>query len=131
MSWSPAPREDTFRLATPLLRLALPSEVEPSVNETDPVGVPEELVTVAVKVTVWPDTIEDRLLASPVVVAMLNTSRPSSVSRDSFTPGLGPGLRLRRLLVWWNHLLASRERRNMEQLLIRALFPEREKSVRG
>ena len=48
--------EPTLRLlveyvATPEDRVAVPSKVVPSKNETDPVGVPAELLTVAEKVT--------------------------------------------------------------------------------
>lgn len=50
----PAVRVETANVATPLpLSVAEPSDVVPSRNETDPVGIPV-LVTVAVKVTVEP-----------------------------------------------------------------------------
>jgi hypothetical protein len=45
------------KVATPPDKLPLPSTVAPSLNVTDPVGVPPPPVTVAVKVTAWPNVL--------------------------------------------------------------------------
>ena len=65
------------KVATPPLSVPVPSVVEPSLNVTVPVGVPtpgDVAVTVAVKVTDWPNT--DGLTDEPsaVVVASLLTT---------------------------------------------------------
>jgi hypothetical protein len=52
--WEPVERFETERAATPLeLSVDEPSVVLPSRNFTVPVGVPDDAVTVALKVTVW------------------------------------------------------------------------------
>ncbi len=45
---------DIFSVAAPLLRFLLPSEVLPLLKVTVPVGVVPDVVTVAVKSTIWP-----------------------------------------------------------------------------
>ena len=54
IEWEPTERFETERTATPLeLSVDEPSVVLPSRNFTVPVGVPDDALTVAVKVTVW------------------------------------------------------------------------------
>ena len=53
----PAASEVVLNLALPPLSVAEPNAVEPSMNVTEPVGVPlpgAAALTVAVKVTEWP-----------------------------------------------------------------------------
>ncbi len=55
----PTESEAVVKVAWPALRLAVPRVVAPSLNVTVPVGVPLPggvEVTVAVKVTAWPNT---------------------------------------------------------------------------
>lgn len=56
IEWLPVANELLEKVATPLALTATldASVVEPSAKVTEPVGVPEPLVTVAVKVTNWP-----------------------------------------------------------------------------
>ena len=54
MLFEPTARDAMDKVAVPEVRVALPRLVEPSKKVTLPVGLPEELVTVAVKVTDWP-----------------------------------------------------------------------------
>jgi len=57
--WLATERLDVVKVATPAVRVPVPSEVVPSKNSTVPVGVPAPGalgVTVAVKVTDWPKT---------------------------------------------------------------------------
>ena len=57
--WVPALRLEFFRMAVPPASGTVPSEFEPSLNVTAPVTFPAPFklaVTVAVKVTCWPDT---------------------------------------------------------------------------
>lgn len=61
------------KVADPLLRGALPRLVVPSTNVTVPVGLPGVAVTVAVKVTCWPEVIVLGLAVTVVVVAALFT----------------------------------------------------------
>ena len=61
----------TERFADPFERLALPSVLFPSTNETDPVGVPLLEDTVAVRVADWPGEILDG--ACSVVVVSVPT----------------------------------------------------------
>ncbi len=59
IEWVATPRLEVVRLALPLLKVTLPSELEPSLKVTVPVGVPlpgAPAETVAVKVTDWPKT---------------------------------------------------------------------------
>src|ERR1700733_362979 len=49
----PAARDGSCMEAAPELMLAVPSEVVPSKNATEPVGEPEFAETVAVRVTAW------------------------------------------------------------------------------
>lgn len=57
------------REATPFAgRVTVPSDVDPVVNVTEPVGVPPEPETVAVSVTLWPGVACDVLAVSVVVV---------------------------------------------------------------
>jgi len=54
----PKPRADVAKMAVsgvPPDRVPVPRSVAPSMNDTEPVGVPPLLVTVAVKVTEAPD----------------------------------------------------------------------------
>ncbi len=54
----PTAKEDVLKIATPLpFKVPVPSVVEPFLKVMVPVGVPEEPVTVAVKVTDWPKTL--------------------------------------------------------------------------
>ena len=70
MEWvTPAARLEMESVARPLLRVPVPSEVDPSLNVTVPVAVEGE--TVAVKVTVWPRVDGLRLEVSVVVVLVL------------------------------------------------------------
>lgn len=46
---------EVVNVATPLLSEAVPNVVAPFLNVTVPVGTPPEEVTVAVKVTAWPE----------------------------------------------------------------------------
>ena len=53
----PTAKEDVLNVANPLpFKVAVPSVVEPFLKVMVPDGVPEEPVTVAVKVTDWPKT---------------------------------------------------------------------------
>jgi hypothetical protein len=52
MEWLATARAAVVNTAFPPLSVAVPSVVEPSLNVTVPVGVPDEALTVAVKVTV-------------------------------------------------------------------------------
>ncbi len=56
MEWVPADRAEVVKVATPPLRVPVPSVVAPSKKVTVPVAGPEPDpgVTVAVKVTDWP-----------------------------------------------------------------------------
>ena len=59
MLWLPTAREGVLRIAVPELSVAVPSIVAPSLNVTVPVGTREEepaALTVAVKLTCWPNT---------------------------------------------------------------------------
>ncbi len=72
------------KVATPVLSVAVPSRVLPSRNVTMPVGVPvagATGVTVAVNVTIWPDTLGLALLVNVVAVFALFTTcvRPVEV----------------------------------------------------
>ena len=53
----PAPSAAVVNVATPPLRVPVPSVPPPSRNVTVPVGVPPPLLTVAVKVTDWPEVL--------------------------------------------------------------------------
>jgi hypothetical protein len=77
MECVPAVRLAVNRVARPLLRVPLPSEVEPSKNVTVPVAVEGE--TVAVKVTVWPELDGLRLEPRAVVVLVLDVEFTVSV----------------------------------------------------
>ena len=66
---TPAVRLAMDSVAWPLLRVPVPSEVDPSKNVTEPVAVEGE--TVAVKVTVWPEIEGFRLETRLVVVLVL------------------------------------------------------------
>jgi hypothetical protein len=67
----PAVNVETARLAwSELLTDALPRRVAPSKKATDPVGVPETAVTVAVKVTCWPTVLGFGSAVSVVVVVV-------------------------------------------------------------
>ena len=65
------------KVAWPLARLALPSEVLPSMKVMLPLGVPAPgatAVTMAVKVTAWPDTVwlaEEVSVAAVVALLMI------------------------------------------------------------
>ncbi len=54
MEAMPVTRLALVRVATPFASVALPRDVLPFSNVTVPVGVPDDEVTVAVKVTDWP-----------------------------------------------------------------------------
>jgi hypothetical protein len=57
--WLPTVRDELAKVALPELKLDVPSVATPSKNVTVPVGVPEPgatALTVAVKVTDWPNT---------------------------------------------------------------------------
>jgi hypothetical protein len=71
MVWLPAASDDVVKLAVPPASVALPMETPPSLNVTVPVGVLELTVgvTVAVKVTAWPNTDGFTELVTVVVVA--------------------------------------------------------------
>ena len=82
MVWLPTERLLVVMLATPVgLRGPLPREEAPSEKLTVPVGVPLAVVTVAVKVTVWPETEGLAEDARVVVVTALLTCwvRPALV----------------------------------------------------
>jgi hypothetical protein len=53
MEWEPAASVEELKVAMPPLRLAVPSVVPLSEKVTEPVGVPIEEATVAVKVTAF------------------------------------------------------------------------------
>lgn len=64
------------KVATPLLRVPEPSTVEPSLNVTVPVGMPEPggaAATVAVNATCWPIAATATFDCSATVVAALVT----------------------------------------------------------
>ena len=67
MEWVPVDRAEVESVALPPLREALPKEVEPSKNVTVPVAAEGE--TVAVKVTLWPETEGLALEETAVAVA--------------------------------------------------------------
>jgi hypothetical protein len=55
MEWLPVASDEVLKVATPLVTVTFETRtVEPSVKVTLPIGVPPELVTVAVKVTLCP-----------------------------------------------------------------------------
>ena len=54
MECEPATRLETVMEAAPPVRPATPKVLAPSMNVTEPVGVPLALVTTAVNVTAWP-----------------------------------------------------------------------------
>jgi hypothetical protein len=55
MEWLPVASDEVLKVATPLVTVTFEARtVEPSVKVTLPIGVPPELVTVAVKVTLCP-----------------------------------------------------------------------------
>jgi hypothetical protein len=56
MECEPPPSVETPSEAVPLLSAPVPSEKGPSLKVTVPAGVPPREVTVAVKVTLWPNT---------------------------------------------------------------------------
>jgi hypothetical protein len=51
--WLPTARAEVVNVAVPPVRSADPTTAEPSLNVTDPLGVPLEPVTLAVRVTGW------------------------------------------------------------------------------
>ncbi len=63
MECEPEASVEILKVAEPAVRVAVPRVVEPSVKVTVPVGVPPAEVTVAVNVSVLPNTAE---LADPV-----------------------------------------------------------------
>jgi len=67
----PTGRLEVVKLAVPPLSVPLPSTVLPFLNVTVPVGVPLAALTVAVKVTDWPEVIVAAEAASVVVVAVV------------------------------------------------------------
>ena len=72
MEWLPTARLEVEKVAVPPLSVPVPSVVVPSSNVTVPVGVPAPgalTVTVAVKVTLWPNTEGLAEEATLVVVA--------------------------------------------------------------
>lgn len=69
----PRASDEVENVAVPALSAALPSVVVPSRNDTEPVGAPELLLTVAVKVTDWPRMTGFAEEATTVVVAGLFT----------------------------------------------------------
>ena|SRR5438128_1715774 len=67
----PTARLEVVNVAVPPLNVPVPSVVEPSLNVTVPLGLPEPvLVTVAVKITDWPNTDPLGKELSVVVVAV-------------------------------------------------------------
>jgi hypothetical protein len=76
MLWVPVLNELLLRFAFPVLsRLAIPRVVVPSLKRTAPVGLPllPCVVTVALKVTLWPRALGLGELVSIVTVAALFT----------------------------------------------------------
>ena len=76
--WLPTESVEVEKVATPPLSGPLPIVVTPSLNRTMPVGVPApgaDAVTVAVKVTNWPNTegFTDEVTGGVVVLALLTT----------------------------------------------------------
>ena len=68
--------EEVMKVACPAISAPVPSVVAPSLNVTVPVGVPAPgavAVTVAVKVTDWPNTDGLTEEATPVLVPALLT----------------------------------------------------------
>src|SRR5579864_1836630 len=58
MEWEPLPSVEMANVVMPApLRAPVPNNVAPSKKSTVPVGVPDPPVTVAVKVTDWPNTL--------------------------------------------------------------------------
>jgi hypothetical protein len=55
MECVPTDSDEVLNVALPLLSVPVPSVVEPFLKVTVPVGVPPLEVTLAVKVTDWPD----------------------------------------------------------------------------
>ncbi len=56
MEWEPTTRSGVVKVAWPAARAPVPMAAAPSKNVTVPVGVPDALLTVAVKVTACPNT---------------------------------------------------------------------------
>ena len=86
MECEPTDRAESTSVATPPLKMPVPSVVVPSLKTTLPVGVPlpDVRVTVAVNVTLWPKTLglvpEARTVVVPVVTTTgterVQTPRP-------------------------------------------------------
>jgi hypothetical protein len=70
MLWLPAARVDTVSDAVPLLRLAVPRDVAPSLNVTTPKGTPPLELVAAVRTTAAPSTAGLGLTVNAVVVAL-------------------------------------------------------------
>jgi hypothetical protein len=81
MVWLPTPRPVVLNVAWPALSVSLPRTVVPSLNVTEPVGVPAAgLVTLIVAVNVTAVFMTEGLGAEPtaVVVAPLVTGSPNA-----------------------------------------------------
>jgi hypothetical protein len=83
MECVPSDSPEVLNVALPLLSVLVPSVVEPFLKVTVPVGVPPLDVTVAVKVTDWPDFDGFREEVTEVEVVALFTV---CVSTDEVLP---------------------------------------------
>ena len=81
IAWLPLDSADVVKLACPLLSVAEPSAVAPSLNVTVPVAVPLLAATLAVKVTAWPtvDGFADEVNVVAVAIFVLQAALPISV----------------------------------------------------
>jgi len=94
MAWLPASRLEVVNEAEPELSVSVSMVVPPSLKVTVPVGVPYELVTVAVKVTLAPNVAGLAEDVKLVAEFALSTVRVKFWEASGLVPLLAPTVKL-------------------------------------